>query len=104
MSLLSHARSRAGVLAPAQFNCLKLVDRHLWYALHSLGFPSSASWARDPMPTPLIEALGSRHHWAAETEVGQPLGLPMLDAAVDFIRASQDEAARTNKHPSGGVS
>ena len=104
MSLLSHARSRAGVLAPAQFNCLKLVDRHLWYALHSLGFPSSPTWASDSLPTPLIEALGSRHHWAAETEVGQPLGLPMLDAAVDFIRASQDEAARTNKHPSGGAS
>lgn len=103
MSLLTHARSRAGVLAPAQFNCLKLVDRHLWYALHSLGFPSSASWFRDPMPTPLIEALGSRHHWMAETELGRPLLLPVLDAAVDFIRASATDASRTSKHPPGGT-
>ena len=38
MELLLEARRRAGVLAPAQFAWLKLVDRRLWYALHSLGY------------------------------------------------------------------
>ena len=38
MSVLNAARSRSGVLAPAQFAFLKLVDRRLWYALHALGF------------------------------------------------------------------
>ena len=38
MSLLNVARRRHGVLAPAQFAWLKLLDRPLWYALHSLGF------------------------------------------------------------------
>ena len=38
MSVLNQARLRSGVLAPAQFAFLKLVDRRLWYALHALGF------------------------------------------------------------------
>ena len=37
MSVLTAARLRSGVLAPAQFAFLKLVDRRLWYALHGLG-------------------------------------------------------------------
>ena len=40
MSVLNAARLRSGVLAPAQFAFLKLVDRRLWYALHALGFES----------------------------------------------------------------
>ena len=39
MGLLNAARLRSGVLPPAQFSGLKLMDRGLWYALHSLGFP-----------------------------------------------------------------
>ena len=38
MSVLNAARIKAGVLPPALFAWLKLVDRPLWYALHSLGF------------------------------------------------------------------
>lgn len=40
MTVLNSARLRAGVLAPAQFAWLKLVDRPLWYALQSLGSES----------------------------------------------------------------
>ncbi len=75
MAVLDHARDKAGVLAPAQFNGLKLVDRGLWYALHSLG-----------MPNPYVEALGARAHWAAENLVGQPLHTPAIDAAMQGIR------------------
>jgi intracellular multiplication protein IcmP len=42
MSVLNAARLRSGVLAPAQFAFLKLVDRRLWYALHALGFEADA--------------------------------------------------------------
>jgi len=83
MAVLEHARDKAGVLAPAQFNGLKLVDRGLWYALHSLG-----------MPNPYVEALGARAHWAAETLVGQPLHTPIIDAAMDAVRTGLGEAGK----------
>ena len=50
MSVLTLARAEAGVLAPAQFAFLKLVDRPLWYALHSLGFPGGQNPAEQPNP------------------------------------------------------
>ena len=80
MAVLEHARDKAGVLAPAQFNGLKLVDRSLWYALHSLG-----------MPNPYVEALGARAHWAAEVLGGRPLPAPAIDTAVDAIRTGLGE-------------
>lgn len=92
MSLLLHARSGAGVLAPGQFAFLRLVDRPLWYALHSLGFPSELGDAA-PMPNPRVEALGSRDHWAAECALGRPLRLPTLDAALASIRVRLKQAA-----------
>ena len=76
MGVLEHARARAGVLAPAQFNVLKLVDRRLWYALHSVG-----------MPNPYVEARGARDHWAAERLIGEPLHTPSIDRAVLSVRA-----------------
>ena len=84
MSVLTLAREQAGVLAPAQFAFLKLVDRRLWYALHSLGFPGSQS--RAEQPNPRIEALGARDHWAAERDAGQPLPDPSLERALDLVR------------------
>jgi len=83
MAALDHARDKAGVLAPAQFNGLKLVDRGLWYALHSLG-----------MPNPYVEALGARAHWAAEALAGQPLHTPVIDAAVHAVRTGLGEVRK----------
>jgi intracellular multiplication protein IcmP len=57
MSALVEARRRSGVLAPAQFAFLKLVDRRLWYALHSLGSPADA-FNPSLHPNPCVEAIG----------------------------------------------
>ena len=88
MSVLCEARSKAGILAPAQFNFLKLIDRRLWYALHSLGFPDGAEAPAIPMPNPRVEAAGARDHWAAECQAGRPLRVPSIDRAALAIRAA----------------
>ena len=85
MSVLNAARLRSGVLAPAQFAFLKLVDRRLWYALHALGFESDSLIAH-PHPSQRIEAIGARAHWAAERAVGAPIPTPEFDAAIAAIR------------------
>jgi intracellular multiplication protein IcmP len=85
MSVLCEARRKAGVLPPAQFKSVKFVDRRLWYALHSLGFPSDTA---APMPNPRVEAIGARDHWAAECQAGRPLLVPTIDHAVLAIRAA----------------
>lgn len=98
MSVLTLARAQAGVLAPAGFNFLKLVDRRLWYALHSLGFPGGQNPAEQPNPR--IEALGARDHWAAERDAGQPLSIPSLARALDAVRKRAAQAASaTNPNP-----
>jgi len=84
MSLLTLARKEAGVLAPAQFAFLKLVDRHLWYALHSLGFPGGQKPAEQPNPR--IEAAGARDHWAAECGMGRPLPVPSFAKSLAVVR------------------
>jgi len=76
LGVLAYARKRAGVMAPAQFNWLKLVDRRLWYALHSLG-----------MPNPYVEARGSRDHYAAECLIGEPIHAPSIDRAALGLHA-----------------
>ena len=86
LGVLAYARKRAGVLAPAQFNWLKLVDRRLWYALHSLG-----------MPNPYVEARGSRDHYAAECLIGEPIHAPSIDRAALGLLA---EAAAMQPPPS----
>ena len=87
MALLNEARQRAGVLAPGQFAWLKLVDRTLWYALHSLGFETEGV-GRTLHPNPRVEAIGARDHWAVERIAGEPLIEPALDRALDALRAS----------------
>ena len=72
MSVLNQARLRSGVLAPAQFAFLKLVDRPLWYALHALGFESDALVSH-PHPSFRVEAIGAGAHWAAERAAGVPI-------------------------------
>jgi intracellular multiplication protein IcmP len=89
MSVLCEARLRGGVLAPAQFAFLKLVDRRLWYALHSLGFEIDGPRAH-PHPSQRIEAIGARDHWAAERLAGRPLPAPSVDRAIKAIRLSYE--------------
>jgi intracellular multiplication protein IcmP len=88
MALLTAARIKAGVLAPAQFVWLKLVDRNLWYALHSLGYEIKGV-GRYVHPNPRIEALGARNHWAAERIAGRPIVRPVLDEALATLRRFQ---------------
>jgi intracellular multiplication protein IcmP len=85
MSLLNAARLRAGVLAPAHFAWLKLVDRSLWYALHALGFESEGM-GRYLHPNPCVEALAARDHWALERAVGQPIEHPRFEQALLALR------------------
>jgi intracellular multiplication protein IcmP len=87
MTLLNVARMRHGVLAPAQFAWLKLVDRPLWYALHSLGFETEGD-GRYLHPSPRVEALGARDHWAVECAAGEPVFEPGLTRAIDAMRQS----------------
>ncbi|WP_424138892.1 hypothetical protein [Roseomonas chloroacetimidivorans] len=98
MSVLNEARRRSGVLPPASFNGLKLVDRPLWYALHSLGFPGDGP-GQNTHPNPRIEALGARDHWAAERAARQPVAMPMLDQALAAVRTAHrqhEEAQRAD--------
>ena len=81
------------MLAPAQFAFLKLVDRRLWYALHSLGFPGGQN--RAEQPNPRIEAVGARDHWAAECDLGRPLTEPSLERALAVIRAKTEASPKT---------
>ena len=92
MMLLTAARASAGVLAPAQFAWLKLVDRGLWYALHSLGFETEDS-GRYLHPAPRIEAIATRDHWAVERVVGSPIAEPAVDRALEAIRQIADQRA-----------
>jgi intracellular multiplication protein IcmP len=85
MALLNEARLAAGVLAPAQFVWLKLVDRRLWYALHSLGFETDG-FGRYLHPNPRIEAAGARDHWAAERIAGRPILTPEIKRTLDAVQ------------------
>lgn len=85
MSVLNVARLRAGVLAPAQFAWLKLLDRSLWYALQSLGFESEGL-GRYAHPNPRVEAAGARDHWASERAAGQPMSWPSIARALQALR------------------
>lgn len=81
MSLLNSARIRHGVLPPAQFSWLKLVDRPLWYALQSLGYETEGT-GRYLHPNPRVEAAGARDHWAVERAAGIPIIEPAVDRAI----------------------
>ena len=97
MTLLNEARRRYGSLQPALFASLRLVDRRLWYALHSLGFASDTP-GQDLHPNPYVEAVGARDHWAAELAAGGPLLVPALEGAVVAVRAAAGDAARVGKN------
>jgi intracellular multiplication protein IcmP len=84
MSILNIARCEAGVLAPAQFAWLKLVDRPLWYALHSLGYEPEGT-GRYLHPNPRVEAAGARDHWAAERASAVRSRSPAWDRSVEVL-------------------
>ena len=87
MSVLNEVRRRSGVLAPAAFNALKLVDRSLWYALHSLGFPGDGP-GQNLHPNPRVEAVGARDHWATERAMRKPLCVPEIEQAFGSVRTA----------------
>ena len=87
MSVLNEARRRSGVLPPAAFNALKLVDRPLWYALHSLGFPGDGP-GQNIHPNPRVEAVGARDHWATERAMRRPLCAPEIEQALGSVRTA----------------
>ena len=93
MSLLNAARKRSGVLAPAQFAWLKLVDRPLWYALQSLGFETEGV-GRYLHPNPRVEAVGSRDHWAVERAADIPITEPSFDRAITALQRHARSLAR----------
>ena len=101
MTVLFEARRRGGVLPPATFNCVKLVDRSFWYALHSLGFPSEAH-GRTQHPNPNVEAIGARDHWAVECSVARPVPTPSIERAVAALVALHERGGRS-RDPDAGV-
>ncbi len=93
MSLLNIARRRSGVLAPAQFGWLKLVDRPLWFALQSLGFETEGA-GRYLHPNPRVEAVGARDHWAVERAADIPIVRPGFDRALVALQRHARALAR----------
>jgi intracellular multiplication protein IcmP len=96
MTVLNHSRLRAGVMAPAQFAWVKLIDRPLWYALHSLGFESEGI-GRYAHPNARVEAVGARDHWAAERAAGRPVPWPSVDRAIQALRATHGQRATSTE-------
>jgi intracellular multiplication protein IcmP len=93
MAVLNHARLRAGVLAPAQFAWVKLIDRPLWYALHSLGFESEGL-GRYAHPNARVEAAGARDHWATERAAGRPIPWPSIARAIDALKVAHAQRVK----------
>jgi intracellular multiplication protein IcmP len=71
LEVLRWARSRGGVLAPAQFLWLRGTDRPLWYALNNLGRRAF-----------LMEGAGAMAHFMAEKNAHKPLPIPRIDTAT----------------------
>jgi intracellular multiplication protein IcmP len=94
MAVLNHARLRAGVLAPAQFAWAKMIDRPLWYALHSLGFESEGL-GRYAHPNARVEAAGARDHWAVERAAGRPVPWPSVERAIQSLRVAHARRPQT---------
>lgn len=90
MGLLNLARLNNGVLAPPQFNGLKLMDRNLWYALHSLGFPGHGP-GQNSHPNPRVEAIGARAHWENERQARCALFNPEISSALHAVRAAIEQ-------------
>jgi len=85
LSLLQHARLRAGVVNPGIFAVIQLLDRELWLIL------SAASYPRDGLPfyvmaiAPCPEAAAALAHWKAECLAGKPLAQPNISSIVKTL-------------------
>lgn len=75
ISLLIWARSRIGVIPPAEYVWLKPVNRPFWYVISGVG--SRVAWP---------ESSGVVSHWKAEVLKGKPIIDPHTDEAMDGIR------------------
>lgn len=84
MSLLDESRKQSGVLPPSFFLVIKLIDRRMWYALHSLGFPGK-NFRRKNHPNPCIEAAGARAHWEKEIFTKKALVVPQISIVLETI-------------------
>jgi intracellular multiplication protein IcmP len=80
-------------LAPAQFAWVKLIDRPLWYALHSLGFESEGL-GRYAHPNARVEASGARDHWATERAAGRAIPWPSITRAIDALRVAHAQRVK----------
>ncbi|MDN3563108.1 hypothetical protein QWZ14_01790 [Paeniroseomonas aquatica] len=100
MSMLCEARARAGIFNPGMFQFLQMVDRRLFLALDSLGFPViGVPWHLIAAQTPFAEAAAARSHWAAEREAKCRLVLPVFGPAIVTIRAkASDFGPRKQEH------
>ena len=102
MSMLCEARARAGIFNPGMFQFLQLVDRRLFLALDSLGFPIiGVPWHLSSAQTPFAEAAAARSHWAAERDAKRRLVLPVLDPAIVTIRAKASDFGPRKKEKVG---
>lgn len=85
LTLLQHARLRAGVVNPGIFAVIQLLDRDLWLVL------SAASYPRDGLPfyvmaiAPCPEAAAALAHWKAECLAGKPLAQPNISSIVKTL-------------------
>lgn len=82
-SLLVGARED-GVVPSSEFLWLKPLDRRLWYMLNSIG-----------RQTPFSEVAGPFAHWRAETELGRPSRMPMIDEAIKALEIAVKEVKLT---------
>lgn len=71
LGVLAWARTKGGVLAPAQFLWLRDADRALWYPLNNLGRRSFHT-----------EGGGAMAHYMAEVNAQKPLPIPRIDTAI----------------------
>lgn len=101
MGLLVEARRVSGVLPPAAFVWLRLVDRPLWHALASLGFKADIP-GRYLHPNPRAEAAGARDHWAAERLAGHAIPEPQVERALAALEvAVRNRDGEGARDPSG---
>jgi intracellular multiplication protein IcmP len=75
-----------GVVPSAEFLWLKPIDRRLWYMLNCVG-----------RQTPFVEVSGPFAHWKAETAMGRPSLVPMIDEAIKALEIAVKEVKLSYK-------
>lgn len=75
LAVLAHARMRAEVMAPAQFNCLHLADRRLSHVAH------------EPRHVLYGKAGGVRERTVADCLISEPTHAPPINRAAPGLQA-----------------